>query len=151
MLALAVIFFCFAGLILGSGGAMMFMTPPDLPPGAEFGVMGVFAALTALLWTIGSAFLRFRRWRAHLGWVMIGAAGLDLTSVATIAAGLTDENTRRVYDQETLRAFENANIGLGVAFMIAMGALGALLVYLQSRRDARAERASASQVAETFR
>lgn len=151
MLALAVILFCLAGLILGSGGVMLFLAPIGVGPIEILVITGVFVGITAILWAIGSAFLRFRRWRAHLGWVMAGAALMDLMSVAMVGAGLMDENARQAYGREAVRQFENANLGLGFGFLIVLGVAGALLIWAQSRRDTAAMAADESAVAETFR
>lgn len=151
MLALAVILFCLAGLLVGSGGSILFLAPPAEAPWALFAVVGVVLVFALALWALGSACLRFRRWRAHLGWVMAGGALVDLMSALSIGAGISDENTRRVYGPEALRQFENANLGLGFGFIIVLGAIAGLLILLQSRRDARAEAASDAAVAETFR
>ena len=150
MFVVAIVFYALAGLFLASATVVSLLAPPDAPLEAQYAVLAVAAAIGMIFWLIGSACVRFRDWRGHLGWTLIGAGGMGSVTLVSLVATAMDPAASAALDAKARAALENADPLIGGIVVGAMLALGVALVFLQSRRDARRSAAQSASVEEVF-
>ena len=150
MLVLAIIFDALAALFFASGSAVTLFAPPSAPPEARLIILGAVLGIGAVLWLIGAACVRFRDWMGHMGWTLVGAGGMGGLTLYSVGVMVMDPASRELLDSRTRAMMEHADLFLGGVATGVMLVLGALLVFLQSRKDKSRRAADSTSVTDVF-